>query len=111
MDTRSGGNASWRMSRRRFLRAVGAAGTLTGAALLPSRVGGQAPKATKDSLRPVVDANSLAITDQQLEKLAPAVDWGLGEMRKLREVDVGLGGPAPVFLPAVPDPRGGNGHE
>lgn len=99
------------MSRRGFLRAAGAAGALGGVALLSSDAGGQAPKATKESLRPVVDANDLAITDQQLEKLAPAVEWGLGEMRKLREVDVGLGGPAPVFLPAASVPRGGDGLE
>ena len=86
-----------KLTRRRFLRAAAAAGTVMSA--LPALA--QTTKVTKDTLRPVVDANNLAITDAQLEKLAPAVEWGLGEMRKLRDVDVGLGGPAPVFLPAA----------
>jgi len=48
---------------------------------------------------------SLAITDAQLEKLAPAVAWSRGEMRKLRDVEACLGGPAPVFLPAASAPK------
>lgn len=111
MDKRSARNASRGISRRRFLQAAGAAGTLGGAVLMPSLVRGQAPKLTKETLRPVVDAANLAITDEQLEKLAPAVDWSTGEMRKLREVDAGLVGPAPVFLPGTTGAKGGDGHE
>jgi len=97
-----------RFSRRGFLRAAAAAGALGSAALGAAPAPAQAPpaKVTKDSLRPVVDAGDLAITDQQLEKLAPAVEWSRGEMRKLRDVDAGLGGPAPVYLPP-PAPTGG----
>jgi hypothetical protein len=86
-----------KLTRRHFLHAAAAAGTALSA--LPALA--QTTKVTKDTLRPVVEANALAITDAQLEKLAPAVEWSLGEMRKLRDVDVGLGGPAPVFLPAA----------
>lgn len=111
MDKRSARNASRGMSRRRFLQAAGAAGTLGGAVLMPSLVRGEAPKLTKETLRPVVDAANLAITNEQLEKLAPAVDWSTGEMRKLREVDVGIVGPAPVFLPAATGTKGGDSHE
>jgi len=93
-----------RISRRGFLRGAAAAGALGGAALAASPATAQSPapppaKVTKDTQRPVVDAGDLAITDQQLEKLAPAVEWSRGEMRKLRDVDAGLGGPAPVYLP------------
>jgi hypothetical protein len=92
------------MSRRRFLGAAAAAGAVGGAAL--SAADAQTAKVTKEALRPIVDAGDLAITDPQLEKLAPAVEWSRGEMRKLRDVDAGLGGPAPVFVPAAPVPEG-----
>jgi hypothetical protein len=95
-----------KVTRRRFLHAA-AVGTLGSAALSASPSRAQSAKVTKDTLRPVVDANGLAITDAQLEKLAPAVEWSVGQMQKLRDVDVGLGGPAPVFLPA---PHAGDGR-
>ena len=94
------------MSRRRFLGAAAAAGAVSGALAGGGSAAAQTAKVTKERLRPVVDAADLAITDPQLEKLAPAVEWSLGEMKKLREVDAGLGGPAPVFLPAAPVPEG-----
>ena len=97
------------ISRRGFL-ATAAAGTLAGTMAVRA-ADAQAPKATKDTLRPVVEGSSLAITDAQLDKLAPAVEWSRGEMRKLRDVDAGLGGPAPVFLPAASAPRGSSSHE
>ncbi|HYB40939.1 MAG TPA: twin-arginine translocation signal domain-containing protein [Candidatus Methylomirabilis sp.] len=89
------------MSRRGFL-ATATTGAVAGA-LAPGSAGAQSPppKTTKETLRPVVQSADLAITDQQLEKLAPAVEWSQGEMRKLREVPVGIGGPAPVYLPAA----------
>jgi hypothetical protein len=93
------------ISRRYFLKAAGVAGAVGGAGLAPSLL--SAEELTKGQLRPVVDAADLAITDAQLEKLAPAVNWGMGELRKLRDVEVGLGGPAPVFLPAPS--KGGDG--
>ena len=86
------------VSRRGFLGAV-AVGALGAQGAL--RADAQTATTTKDTLRPVADGSDLAITDQQLAKLAPAVEWSRGEMRKLRDVDVGLGGPAPVFLPAA----------
>lgn len=106
--TRAAGK-SRRISRRGFL-ATATAGTVAGA-LVARSARAQAAKTTKDTLRPVVEGGSLAITDQQLDKLAPAVEWSRGEMRKLRDAPVGLGGPAPVFLPAAGAPRGSGGHE
>jgi hypothetical protein len=97
------------ISRRGFL-ATAAAGTLAGT-LAARGADAQAPKTTKDTLRPVVEGSGLAITDAQLDKLAPAVEWSRGEMRKLRDVDAGLGGPAPVFLPAASAPRGSSSRE
>ncbi len=89
------------MSRRRFLVTAGAVGTAS-AALGPALVAAQAPKgATKETLRPVVDAADLAITDEQLGRLAGAVTWARGELGKLREVDTGIGGPANQFIPPV----------
>ena len=101
--------ATRRISRRGFI-ATAAAATLAGAGAARSA---EAPsgKVTKDTLRPVVEASQLAITDQQLDKLAPAVQWSRGEMLKLRDVDAGLGAPAPVFLPAAQAPPGSGGHE
>lgn len=95
------------ISRRGFLRAAGVAGAVGGSGLVPSLL--SAGDLTRDRLRPVVDAADLAITDAQLEKLAPAVNWGMGELRKLRDVELGLGGPAPVFLPAPA--KGGDDNE
>jgi len=92
------------ISRRGFLTTA-AAGTLAGT-LAARAADAQAPKPTKDTLRPVAEGASLAIPDAQLEKLAPAVEWSRGEMRKLRDVDAGLGGPSPVFLPAAFAPKG-----
>ena len=97
------------ISRRGFLAAA-AAGTLAGT-VAARAADAQAPKPTKDTLRPVVEGSSLAITDAQLDKLAPAVEWSRGEMRKLRDVDAGLAGPAPVFLPAASAPRGSESRE
>lgn len=91
-----------RVTRRRFLTVAAAS-----AAVLPAMAAAQSAP-TKETLRGMVDAAELAITDEQLGKLAGAVSWGRGELRKLREVDAGLGGPAPVFLAAAP---GGDDHE
>jgi hypothetical protein len=104
-------SAAGRMSRRRFLQAAGTAGVMGGTTLVPSLLLAQSSPLTPAALRSVVDAADLAITDAQLEILAPAMDWAMGELRKLRDVDVGLGGPAPVFLPAASAPRGGKRHE
>lgn len=103
----AGPKAPGRISLRRFLQAAGAAGTL-GGAMLPALL--EAQEVTKDSLQVVVRAGDLAITDAQVEKLAPAVAWSVGEMKKLRDVEVGLGGPAPIFLPAASG-RGGDRDE
>ena len=94
------------MSRRRFLASAAASG-----ALLPAVAAAQAPKLDAAALRPVVNAADLAITDEQLGKIAGAVNWGRGELKKLREVETGAGAPAPVFLPAEPAPKGGASHE
>jgi hypothetical protein len=96
------------LSRRRFLTAAGAAGLATGGLARPGPGAAQGAPLTKETLRPVVDAAELAITDEQLGKIAGAVNWGRGELRKLREVDAGIGGPAPVFLPAAPAVKGGD---
>jgi hypothetical protein len=72
------------------------------AAMLPSLASAQVPAVTKDTLRPMVDAAELAITDEQLAKLAAPVGWARGELRKLREVDLGILGPAPAYLPPAP---------
>lgn len=97
------------MSRRRFLVTGGALGA-TGAALGPALVSAQGAKATtKETLRPVVDAADLAITDEQLAKLAGAVGWSRGELAKLREIDTGLAGPANGYIP--PLSANGGGHE
>jgi len=104
--TKAAGTFRW-ISRRYFLVAA-AVGTV--AAALAPRSDAQTTKATKETLRPVVEGNSLGITDQQLDRLAPAVEWSRGEMRKLRDVNVGLGGPAPVFLPAAGAQPGSGGR-
>ncbi|PWU19976.1 MAG: hypothetical protein C5B48_13050 [Candidatus Rokuibacteriota bacterium] len=96
------------MSRRRFLATAGAVGA-TGVTLAsaPARAqGAEAP--TKETLRPVVDAADLAITDEQLAKLAGAVGWSRGELAKLREIETGIGGPANGYLPP---PASGGDHE
>ena len=94
------------LSRRRFLVTAGAVGA-TGVALGAGPALSQGVKApTKETLRPVVDAADLAITDEQLAKLAGAVGWSRGELAKLREVDAGLGGPANGYIP--PPASGGN---
>ena len=73
------------MSRRRFIATASAVGTAS-AALGPALVAAQAPKAaTKETLRAVVDAADLAITDEQLGSLAGAVAWARGELTKLRD--------------------------
>src|SRR5215831_12270355 len=96
------------ISRRRFLKTAGALGA-SGAALGPAIALAQSPKApTKETLRPVVDAADLAITDEQLAKLAGAVGWSRGELAKLREVETGIGGPANGYLPP---PASGGGRE
>jgi len=96
------------MSRRRFLVTAGALGA-TGTALRSAPALAQPAKApTKETLRPVVDAAELAITDEQLGKLAGAVGWSRGELAKLREVETGLGGPANGYLPP---PANGGDHE
>jgi hypothetical protein len=96
------------MSRRRFIVTAGTLGA-TGPALRSAPVRAQGAKApTKETLRPVVDAADLAITDEQLGKLAGAVGWSRGELAKLREVDTGLAGPANGYLPP---PANGGGHE
>lgn len=87
------------MSRRRFLVTAGALGA-SGAAL-PSVVSAEAKPATKETLRPVVDAADLAITDTQLAALAGAVSWARGELGKLRDVDTGITGPANGYIPPV----------
>jgi hypothetical protein len=99
------------ISRRRFLRVAGAAGIAGGAVGAPAAAAAQEPKLAKETLRPVVDAAALAITDEQLGKLAGAVTWARGELTKLREVETGLIGPAPVFLPAAPAMKGGDSDE
>ena len=86
-----------RLTRRKFLTAAGAT-----AAMLPSIAAGQTPSVAKETLRPMVDAAELAITDEQLAKLAAPVGWARGELRKLREVDLGILGPAPAYLPPAP---------
>jgi hypothetical protein len=89
------------MSRRRFLVTAGALGA-TGAALGPALASAEGGKAvTKETLRPVVDAADLAITDEQLAKLASAVGWSREELAKLREVDAGIGGPANGYVPPL----------
>ena len=94
------------MSRRRFLVTAGAVGTAS-AALGPALAAAQASKATtKETLRPVVDAADLAITDEQLGRLAGAVTWARGELEKLREVETGIGGPANQYVPPVSTERG-----
>jgi hypothetical protein len=90
---------------------AGAAGLLGGAVGVPAAASAQELKLGKETLRPVVDAAALAITDEQLAKLAGAVTWGRGELTKLREVETGLVGPAPVFLPAAPAVKGGDSDE
>ena len=94
------------LSRRQFLVTAGAVGTAS-EALGPALAAAQAPKgATKETLRPVVDAADLAITDEQLGKLAGAVTWARGELEKLREVDTGIGGPTNQYVPpAFGEPR------
>jgi len=93
------------MSRRRFIATASAVGTAS-AALGPALVAAQAPKAaTKETLRAVVDAADLAITDEQLGSLAGAVAWARGELTKLREVDTGIGGPANQYVPPVSGER------
>jgi hypothetical protein len=94
------------ISRRRFLGVAGAAGIVGGTVGVPAATAAQELKLTKETLRPVVDAAALAITDEQLTKLGGAVAWGRGELTKLREVETGLVGPAPVFLPAAPAVKG-----
>jgi hypothetical protein len=80
------------------------------AAMLPSLASAQAPAVTKDTLRPMVDVAELAITDEQLGQLAGLVGWSRGELRKLRDVDTGLLGPAPMYLPPTPTAKSGD-HE
>lgn len=109
--TGKGQHVGRRLSRRRFMQAMGVASVVAGPTLVPSLLMAQTPQLTKATLRPVVDAADLAITDAQLEKLAPAANWGMGELRKLRDVDVGLGGPAPIFLPKVSSTGEGTRHE
>jgi len=94
------------ISRRRFLKTAGALGA-SGAALGPAIALAQGPKApTKETLRPVVDAADLAITDEQLAKLAGAVGWSRGELAKLREIDMGIAGPTNEYIPPyVPEGR------
>jgi hypothetical protein len=106
-DAQKQGKGSDRtMSRRRFLATAGAVGTAS-AALGPALVAAQAPKAaTKETLRAVVDAADLTITDEQLGRLAGAVTWARGELDKLREVDTGIGGPANQYVPPVAVDRG-----
>src|SRR5262249_7874485 len=96
------------MSRRKFLATAGAVGA-TGVALGTAPAQAQDAKApTKDTLRPVVDAADLAITDEQLAKLGGAVGWSRGGLAKLREVETGIGGPANGYLPP---PASGGGRE
>ena len=86
------------ISRRRFLKTAGALGA--SGALGPAIALAQGPKApTKETLRPVVDAADLAITDEQLAKLAGAVGWSRGELAKLREIDMGIAGPTNEYIP------------
>jgi hypothetical protein len=102
---RQAGNDTAGVTRRLFLTVAGA-----GAAMLPSLVSAQAPAVTKDALRPMVDVAELAITDEQLAKLAGLVGWSRGELRKLRDVETGLLGPAPMYLPPLPTARSSD-HE
>jgi hypothetical protein len=96
------------ISRRRFILAAGALGA-TGVALGPDTVVAQGTKApTKETLRPVVDAADLAITDEQLGKLAGAVGWSRGELAKLREIDMGLAGPVNGYVPPLSTSGGGD---
>src|SRR5262249_29328166 len=87
------------MSRRRFLATAGALGA-SGAAL-PSVVSAEAKPATKETLRPVVDAADLAITDTQLAALAGAGTWARGGLGKLPAVDTGITGLANGYIPQV----------
>lgn len=91
-----------------FLQTAGAAG-IAGGALLSSPAGSQAAKVTKETLRPLADVAELAITDEQLGKIAGAMAWARGELKKLRDVETGLTGPAPSYLP--PLRAEGDGHE
>jgi hypothetical protein len=87
------------ISRRRFLTTAGAL-SASGAVLGPVVALAQSPKVTtKETLRPVVDAADLAITDEQLGKLASAVGWSRGELAKLREIDMGIGGLTNDYIP------------
>lgn len=89
------------VSRRVFLRAAGAAGMTGGALGLAGPAHAQPGKVTKETLRPLTDVAELAITDEQLGKIAGAMAWARGEFRKLREVETGLTGPAPAYLPPL----------
>jgi hypothetical protein len=99
------------VSRRRFLTVAGAAGIAGGALGLPGAGDAQATKVTKETLKPVVEVAELAITDEQLGKIAGAMGWARGELKKLRDVETGLIGPAPAALPFPPAVKGGDGHE
>lgn len=91
------------MSRRTFLAAAATASAVgtAGATLGPPVASAQTKATTKETLRPVVDAADLAITDEQLGKLAGAVTWARGELGKLREVETGIAGPTNQYVPAV----------
>jgi hypothetical protein len=78
---------------------------------LPGSGGAQAAKVTKDTLKPIVDVAELAISDEQLGKVAGAMGWARGELKKLRDVETGLIGPAPAVLPPVPAAKGGDRDE
>ena len=112
MDDRKQDNRRGRdVSRRRFLATAGAAGIAGAALAVPETARAQAVKVTKETLKPVVDVAELAITDEQLGKVAGAMGWARGELKKLRDVDTGLIGPAPAVLPPVPAVKGGEGNE
>src|SRR5262249_6852384 len=87
------------MSRRRFLVTAGALGASRAA--LPSVVSAGAEPATKETLRPVVDAADLAITDTPPAAPARGRSWARGEAGKLRDVDTGITGPANGYIPPV----------
>jgi hypothetical protein len=60
-----------------------------------ARSGLSGPKpVTKDTLKAIVDVAELAITDEQLGKVAGAMGWARSELKKLRDVETGLIGPA-----------------
>lgn len=96
------------LSRRRFITVAGAAGVAGGTLGVPGTGGAQAGKVTKETLKPIVEVAELAITDEQLGKVAGAMGWARGELKKLREVQTGLIGPAPAALPFPPTVKGGD---